>query len=331
MEFQPLVRKYSGALLCAALTVPAYFLGKEFPIIGGPVFGILIGMVLAYWKRPEYLNEGIKFTSKKMLQFSIILLGFGMDLFQVVHVGGQSLLIMVFTLATAFLVAHYVGKLLDLHGNVPTLVGVGTAICGGSAIAAAAPVVRATDKEMAFSISTIFLFNVIAVFIFPALGHLMGMTDLEFGMWAGTAINDTSSVVAAGYSFSGAAGDYATIVKLTRTLMIIPVTLALAYIVSKKSQKEGDSTYSIKKIFPWFVIGFLLMSIVATSGVLPKDWCSFLSEAGKVLIIMAMVAIGLSTRLDELIANGVRPIALGMCCWISIAVVALVCIYTIGF
>ncbi|MEG1496064.1 MAG: YeiH family protein [Clostridiales bacterium] len=327
----------NGILFCFGLAIPGYFLGKLFPIIGGPVFGILLGMVIAYWHRPEMLDKGIKYTSKKILQYAIILLGFGMNLFDVFKVGGQSLIIMVFTLAAAFLTAYFVGKALKLEGNVPILIGVGTAICGGSAIAATAPVIKASDKDMAFSISTIFLFNILAVFIFPALGHLMGMDDMNFGMWAGTAINDTSSVVAAGYAFSDTAGDYATIVKLTRTLMIIPVTLVLAFWVTakaKKQGKEGKGDYSIKKIFPWFILGFLGASVVVTvvsgswlNGAVTGDIFHFLTEAGKYCIIMAMVAIGLNTKINELIKNGLKPIALGLCCWFAVAVVSLICQY----
>lgn len=330
--------KIKGVLFCFILAIPSFFLGRQFPIIGGPVFGILLGMVVAYWHRPEFLNDGIKYTSKKILQYAIILLGFGMNLFDVFRVGAHSLLIMVFTLAAAFITAYLVGKALKLHGNVPILIGVGTAICGGSAIAAAAPVIKATDKEMAFSISTIFLFNVAAVFIFPALGHLMGMDDMNFGMWAGTAINDTSSVVAAGYAYSDAAGDYATIVKLTRTLMIVPITLVLAFWVTGKAKKEGGSgkgDYSIKKIFPWFILGFLGASILVTavsgltdSTAMPKVF-DFLTEAGKYFIIMAMTAIGLNTKINELVKNGVRPIVLGLCCWFAVAVVSLICQYFI--
>ena len=307
------------------MTVPAYILGMYFPIIGGPIFGILIGLVLAFVKRPERLDAGIKFTSRTMLQLSIILLGFGMNLYNVLKVGADSLIIMVFTLSTAFLVAYFAGRALKLRGNVPVLIGVGTAICGGSAIAATAPIIKASDKEVAFSISTIFLFNIIAVFVFPALGHIMGMNDLDFGMWAGTAINDTSSVVAAGYSYSHTAGDYATIVKLTRTLMIIPITLALAFWISRKNKSEGLN-YNFKSVFPWFILGFVAASIIVTSGIIPAEWASALSKLGKIMIIMAMVAIGLNTKITDLVKNGGRPIALGMLCWIALATVALICI-----
>ena len=219
-------------------------------------------MLLAFWKRPVLFNEGVSYTSKKLLQYSIILLGFDMNLYNVLHVGRQTLILMAFTLTAAFLTAYFFGKLLKIKGNTKTLIGVGSAICGGSAIAATAPVIHASDEEVAHSISTIFLFNVIAAFLFPFLGHVLGMSDQNFGLWAGTAVNDTSSVVAAGYSFSNAAGNLAVIVKLTRTLMIVPVTLALAIYTSKKNTGIQKGNFNLLKIFPWFVLGFLVASVM---------------------------------------------------------------------
>jgi uncharacterized integral membrane protein (TIGR00698 family) len=229
-----------GILLTAAIAVPAWFMGKVYPIIGGPVFGILFGIILAVWRRPVVFDSGIKFTGKMILQAAIIFLGFEMNLFNVLKVGSESLNIMIFTLSAAFITAWFIGNHLNLVGNTSILIAAGTAICGGSAIAAVAPVIAANDKEIAYSISTIFLFNIAAVFIFPFIGHLLEMSDIGFGMWAGTAINDTSSVVAAGYSYSPAAGDLATIVKLTRTLMIIPVTFALAVFSARKNHEKNN-------------------------------------------------------------------------------------------
>jgi uncharacterized integral membrane protein (TIGR00698 family) len=206
-----LINKLPGILLTALIAVPAWILGKFFPIVGSPVIGILFGMILAFWKRPEFLNEGVQYTSKKLLQYSIILLGFSMNLFNVFKVGKQTLVLMAFTLTAAFVTAYVVGKLLKVDGKTSALIGVGSSICGGSAIAATAPVIDASDEEVAHSISTIFFFNVIAAFLFPFLGHVFGMSDQSFGLWAGTAVNDTSSVVAAGYSFSNAAGNLAVI------------------------------------------------------------------------------------------------------------------------
>ncbi len=322
--------KISGIFLCAVIAVPAWFLGNAIPIIGSPVLGILFGMLLAFWKRPVVFSAGISFTGKKVLQYSIILLGFGMNLYQVAAAGSKTLLFMLFTLSATFITAYLLGKLLKVERNTNILIGVGTAICGGSAIAAASPVIGAKDEETASSISTIFLFNVIAAFLFPFLGHLMGMSDTHFGLWSGTAINDTSSVVAAGYTFSNAAGDLAVIVKLTRTLMILPVTLVLAFITTRRhSEEERAQGWSMKKIFPWFVLGFLAASVAATFLPLPAALLSGLTKAGKFCIVMAMAAIGLNTNLFRLIKNGWRPILLGFGCWVVLSAVSLAVQYTL--
>lgn len=319
-----IIRKVPGILLAAVVAVPAWLLGKAFPVIGSPVLGILFGMILASWKLPVRFDEGIKYTSRKLLQYSIILIGFDMNLYNVFRVGSQTLILMCFTLTAAFLTAFVMSKLLKVEGKTGTLIGVGTAICGGSAIAAAAPVIHADDDEVAHAISTIFLFNVVAAFLFPALGHLFGMSDTTFGLWAGTAVNDTSSVVAAGYSFSNAAGNLAVIVKLTRTLMIVPVTLVLAVYTAKKSAgKKEAGDYSFVKIFPWFVLGFLAASVINTFAALPSGLGSGLAQTGKFVIVMAMVSIGLKTNLKKLVKNGVRPILLGLTCWIVLALTSL--------
>ncbi|HEX2985831.1 MAG TPA: YeiH family protein [Caproiciproducens sp.] len=319
-----IINKAPGILLAAVIAIPAWLLGKVFPIVGSPVLGILFGMVLAFWKRPVIFDNGVKYTSKKLLQYSIILLGFDMNLFNVFKVGSQTLILMCFTLTAAFATAFIAGKLLKVDGKTATLVGVGTSICGGSAIAAVAPVINADDEEVAHSISTIFLFNVIAAFLFPFLGHVLGMTDHSFGLWAGTAVNDTSSVVAAGYSFSNAAGNLAVIVKLTRTLMIVPVTLMLALYTSRKSvgNKQGSS-YHIAKIFPWFVLGFVAASVINTFVPMPQGVGSFLAQVGKFVIVMAMASIGLNTNVVKLVKSGGKPILLGFICWVVLSLTSL--------
>jgi uncharacterized integral membrane protein (TIGR00698 family) len=324
-----LISKLPGIILAGLIAIPAWLIGSAVPVIGSPVLGILFGMLLAFWKRPAFLDDGVKFTSKKLLQYSIILLGFGMNLYSVFKAGAQTLTLMAFTLTAAFLTAWLVGKWLKLDGNTKTLIGVGTAICGGSAIAATAPVIGADDEEIAHAISTIFLFNVIAAFLFPVLGHLFGMNSQSFGIWAGTAINDTSSVVAAGYTFSSDAGDLAVIVKLTRTLMIIPVTLVLALYTSRKKTGKGTQTFSIGKIFPWFVLGFLAASVIRTFVPAPAVVFTDLSQAGKFVIVMAMAAIGLNTNVVKLVKSGGKPILLGFICWVVLAATSLAVQYTL--
>ena len=323
-------RAYMDGILYALLfAIPAYILGLYFPIVGGPVFGILLGMLFAKKRRPKAVEEGIKFTGKKILQYAIILLGFEMNLFHVVEVGEQSLYVMIFTLLAAFGAAFLMGTVIGLDRDMTSLVGAGTAICGGSAIAAVAPVIGAKDRDVVISIATIFFFNVLAVFIFPFIGHSMGMSDFGFGMWAGTAINDTSSVVAAGYAYSHDAGAYATIVKLTRTLMIVPVCLFFSLLVMKGA-KESGTGFSLRRIFPMFVLYFVLACIVNTTGIIPAEVSHGLGTLGKFAIVLAMSAIGLNTDLPSLVKNGLRPLALGMVCWIAVAGTSLIVQHALG-
>ena len=314
----------SGIIFSAFIAVFAYFLGKKFPVVGGPVFGILLGIILNNFNRPNSLEAGIKFTSKKILQYAVILLGFGLNLREVIVVGKSSLLIILSTISTALIISYLAAKFLKIDSNIATLIGVGSSICGGSAIAATAPVIDAKDEDVATSISVIFLFNIIAALIFPTLGVKLGMTHTGFGMWAGTAINDTSSVVAASGTWSTMFNDdtalnYATIVKLTRTLAIIPITLVLGIIKSKENTKK----VSILKTFPTFVLFFLLASILTSLLPLPNIFLSAMKFLSKFFIIMAMTAIGLNTDIKKLISQGGNAIIEGGLCWIGIIFVSL--------
>jgi len=318
-----LLKLVPGIIFCFAIASIAWTLGELAPLVGGPIFAILAGMALSLVGHPDYLDQGIAFTGKKGLQYSIVFLGFGLDFGALVKVGADSLAVMGFTLAAAFITAWLVGKALKVDSKVKILVGVGTAICGGSAIAATAPVIDASDEEVARSISTIFLFNIVAAFLFPVLGHLMGMTQTEFGLWAGTAINDTSSVVAAAFAYGDEAGRYATVVKLTRTLMIIPVTLVLAFVRMKRNS-GGKGRVEIAKIVPWFVLGFLAASLARTFIALPGGLDASLPRIGKFGICMAMAAIGLRSDPRTLVRKGAKPILLGLACWIAVAAVSLI-------
>ncbi|CAG7588980.1 hypothetical protein PEPTYR26121_00913 [Peptoniphilus tyrrelliae] len=313
-----------GIIFSALIATCAYFLGKNFPVIGGPVFGILFGIILNNFNRPESFESGIKFTSKKVLQLAVVLLGFGLNLGEIIVVGKSSLLIILSTISTALILSFVAAKVLKIDSDVATLIGVGSSICGGSAIAATAPVINAKDEDIATSISVIFLFNIIAALIFPTLGVKLGMTHTGFGMWAGTAINDTSSVVAASGTWSTMFNDdtalnYATIVKLTRTLAIIPITLVLGIIKSK----ENTEKVSPLKAFPTFILFFLLASIVTTVLPLPESFLSAMKFLSKFFIIMAMSAIGLNTDIKNLISRGGKAIIEGALCWLGIIFVSL--------
>ncbi|RCX20952.1 putative integral membrane protein (TIGR00698 family) [Anaerobacterium chartisolvens] len=313
-----------GIFICFAAALASAWLGKELPLIGGPVFGIIIGIIINNTLRmPAWFPQGIKFTSKRILQLAIIFLGAGLSLFQVWETGLESLPVMLFTLLLAFVSAFICGKIMKVPYKLTWLIGTGTAICGGSAIAAVSPIIEAEESDIAYSISVIFLFNIIAVLVFPPLGHLLGFSEKAFGLWAGTAINDTSSVVAAGYAFSTAAGDYATIVKLARTTMIIPISLIFATVMSVKRKKHtsegGSVNYSLTKIFPWFILGFLAASLMNTLNIISANTASYLSELGKFLIVMALTAVGLSADIKKMLKSGVKPLLLGLITWLTVA------------
>ncbi|MCC2597678.1 YeiH family protein [Pusillimonas sp. MFBS29] len=309
-----------GLALAVVVGIFAMMLGRLVPIIGGPVFGILLGMAIrnTVGVGPVF-KPGLQFASKKVLQWSIIALGFGLSIQQVAKTGMESLWVTLVTIVVAFVSAYLLGKWLGIPSKLKTLIGVGTAICGGSAIAAVTPIIKPEDHETAFAISTIFLFNVVAVLVFPAMGHWLNMSDVGFGMWAGTAINDTSSVVAAGYSYSTAAGDYATIVKLTRATLIIPICLVLAILVAWREKKQGSAGFSLRRIFPWFILWFLVASALRSTGLIPEAMNASLHLLAQFLIVVALTAIGLSSDLRNMTRAGIRPILLGLGVWVAVA------------
>lgn len=325
-----------GFLLCLLLAIPSWWLGHLFPVFGGPVFAIVLGMaVTLLMGSREVFQAGVAFTSKKILQYAVILLGFGLNLSEIAKVGLLSLPIICSTITVSLVIAFVLSKRLHMPNNISVLVGVGSSICGGSAIAATAPVIGADDEEIAQSISVIFLFNILAALFFPTLGGLLGMSNEGFGLFAGTAVNDTSSVTAAAATWDtlhgtgGTVLNYATIVKLTRTLAIIPITLALAFWRTWQVKRGGElsnGSFELKKIFPFFILFFVLASIITTVATLSGVDASFfapLKELSKFFIILAMAAIGLNTNLVKLVKTGGKPILMGACCWFGITCVSL--------
>lgn len=329
-------KNWKGMLACLCIAVPSWLLGRKFPIIGGPVIAIIAGMVITLMiKDKSALESGIKYTSKKILQYAVVLLGFGLNLEVIFKTGRQSLPIIISTITTSLVIAYVLHRVMHIPGKISTLVGVGSSICGGSAIAATAPVIDADDEEVAQAISVIFFFNVLAAILFPTLGAFLGFSQSSgeaFGIFAGTAINDTSSVTAAAstwdsmYALGNATLDKAVTVKLTRTLAIIPITLALAVFRTYKAEEEGGGQVSIKQVFPFFILFFIGASIITTIAAavgVPMEVFAPLKELSKFFIIMAMAAIGLHTNIIKLVKTGGKPILMGMACWIGITLVSL--------
>lgn len=329
-----------GILLCIGIAAPAWLLGRAFPVVGGPIFGILIGMALCLALRDkEVYRAGIAFTSKKILQAAVVLLGFGLNLGVIAQTGKQSLPIIICTITTSLVIAWLFHKATGTPGQISMLIGVGSSICGGSAVAATASVIDAKDEDIAQAISVIFFFNVLAAVLFPPLGHLLGFDTASgeaFGVFAGTAVNDTSSVTATAatwdsmWNLGTATLDKAVTVKLTRTLAIIPITMAIAFMQTRKEdvrERAEGKNVSVLSVFPMFILYFILASVITTAATgagVPADIFTPLKELSKIFIIMAMAAIGLNTNVVELVKKGGNPILMGLCCWSGITVVSLV-------
>ena len=326
-----------GILLSVGVAALACFIESLLPIhlIGSAVIAMFIGMSVNHFlKDRKVLSAGLKFTSKKILKFAIILLGLSLNITTILTVGKMSLTVMIFTLLTCFGGGHFIGRALGLNWKLSNLISAGTGICGGSAIAAIAPTIDADDSDVAYAMSATFLFDMAMIVLFPIMGRALGMSDQAFGIWAGTAVNDTSSVVATGYAFSEAAGDFATMVKLTRTLAIIPTVVTFAFIQLRLKRKEALATsgsvdalkanFSISKIFPWFILGFLAMSVVASVFPIPAAVVSGTKRISKFLMVCALAAIGLNTSFSSMKKAGIRPMIHGFIISALVVVVALV-------
>lgn len=332
-----ILKLFPGILLSVAVAAVACLIERLLPIhiIGSAVIAMFIGMILNHFlKDVKIFKAGLKFTSKKILKLAIILLGLSLNIKTILNVGKMSLVVMIFTLLTCFGGGYFIGRALGLNWKLSNLISAGTGICGGSAIAAIAPTIDADDNDVAYAMSATFLFDMAMIVLFPIMGMALNMSDQAFGIWAGTAVNDTSSVVATGYAFSEAAGDFATMVKLTRTLAIIPTVVVFAFIQLRLKKKEalansenGDeikANFKISKIFPWFILGFLAMSIVASIFTIPQEVVSSTKSISKFLMVCALSAIGLNTSFSSMKKAGIRPMLHGFIISALVVIVALV-------
>jgi uncharacterized integral membrane protein (TIGR00698 family) len=328
--------KVPGLSLAVGIAIVATVIGHFAPLVGGPVSGIVLGVVLAAIIKPSArLRPGMHTASKFVLQLSVVVLGSQLSLVQIARVGIESLPVMLGTLVVCLVAAWLIGRWLGIVGNLRTLIGVGTGICGASAIAAVTPVIGAVGIDVAYAISTIFLFNITAVLVFPLVGHLLGLSQHAFGLFAGTAVNDMSSVVAAATTYGATATNYAVVVKLVRTLMIIPISIGLAAWAGRRitaTESRGDNApvvhtprrrVNVFRLVPWFLIGFVVIATVNSFGIIPAAAHPTLSAASVFLITVALSAIGLSTDLAGFRRAGAKPLILGASLWIIVSLTSL--------
>lgn len=332
-----------GVALAVVIGLAATLVGRAVPVVGGPVPAVLLGAVVGWLVRRRRqedggaadlggLQPGVKFASSRVLQAAVVLLGAQLSIGEVLRIGGETLPVMLTTLVVCLVAAWGIGRLLRVSSTLRTLIGVGTGICGASAIAAVTPVVGAASAEVAYALSTIFLCNIAAVFVFPLVGHALGLSQHAFGVFAGTAVNDTSSVVATATIYGRQATDTAVVVKLVRTLMIIPIVVGLAGLEARRAARSQPASVDgsgraggvrVFRLVPWFLVGFLVVVLLRTVGVLPASVAPAFSSAATFLITVALAAVGVSTDFAALRRAGFRPMLLGIALWVLVAVTSL--------
>ena len=326
-----------GVVICVGVSVLAIMIEKLIPgdILGASIIALFLGTIINSFFHPDWIKPALKFTSKKVLKLSIILLGASLSVGTIMSVGKMTFFVMLFTFAMCFGGGYFVRKVFGLNWKLSNLISAGTGICGGSAIAAIAPVIDADDKDIAFALSSTFIFDMVMVALYPIMGKLLGMSDIAYGIWAGTSVNDTASVVASGYAFSELAGDFATMVKLTRTIAIIPTVLVFAYIGTRIKQKElksknSDKKVNIIKIIPWFIGGFLALAVLNSIGFIPVRISEILKGISKFLMVTALAAIGLGTSITDFKKAGLSPMFYGITIDTLVTLTALAVIWFMG-
>lgn len=326
-----------GVAICFCIAGVSVFLENIIPggLLGASIIALFMGTIINSFFHPSWIKPALKFTSKKILKVAIILLGASLSINTIMSVGKMTFFVMIFTFAMCFGGGYFIRKLFGLNWKLSNLISAGTGICGGSAIAAISPVIDADDKDIAFAMSSTFIFDMVMVALYPIMGSLLGMSDIAYGIWAGTSVNDTASVVAAGYAFSEVAGDFATMVKLTRTIAIIPTVLVFAYIGTRIKQKElkkanKGQKVNLVKIIPWFIGGFLLLAVLNSLGCIPVAVGGVIKSISKFLMVTALSAIGLGTSITDFKKAGLAPMFYGITIDTLVTLTALGVIWCMG-
>ncbi len=326
-----------GVAICFAVAGISFFVERIIPgeLLGASIIALFMGTIINSFFHPAWIKPALKFTSKRILKAAIVLLGASLSINTIMSVGKMTFFVMIFTFAMCFGGGYFVRKLFGLNWKLGNLISAGTGICGGSAVAAIAPVIDADDKDIAFAMSSTFLFDMVMVALYPLMGKALGMSDIAYGIWAGTSVNDTASVVASGYAFSEAAGDFATMVKLTRTIAIIPTVLVFAYIGTRVKQKQLQAEnkgqkVNLAKIIPWFIGGFLLLAVLNSTGCIPVATSGIIKGTSKFLMVTALAAIGLGTSISDFKKAGLKPMFYGITIDTLVTLTALVVIWCMG-
>ncbi|WP_078381327.1 YeiH family protein [Sutcliffiella halmapala] len=318
-----------GTLLILVIAIVAKYFGNLFPAIGGVIFALLIGIIIRNsMPLSERFQPGIQFVVKNILKLAIVLLGATLSIRSILEIGSQSIFIILLVVIGGILVTIIVGRLLKIDKMLSLLIGIGTSICGATAISVVKGVVHAKESVTAYAISTIFFFNILATILYPWIGQWLHLNTIQLGIWIGTTIHDTSSVVAVGYLVGEEVGEIATTVKLVRTLFILPLVFVISFLLVNKS---NDKNASLKGAFPVFIIGFLLMSVFYSVGVISEELSTILGTLAKFLIVMVMAGVGLQVEWKKMRNLGLKPFIAGFIASLFVTLISLIYVlYVIG-
>src|SRR5690554_862207 len=334
MIMNKLIKIFPGALLSFFIALAAWLINLYLPFdfVGSVLIALLLGMLLnPIISKKEVYDTGLNWSGKYILRLGIICAGISLSFIEVVEAGKYALILLFFTFTTAFTIGYLCKNIFKIDWKLSSLLSCSTAICGGTAVATVGPVIKAEKHHIAYAISATFIFDLLTVILFPWLGYLLGMTDTTFGLWVGTSVNDTSSVVAAGYAFSNLAGSLATIVKLTRTLFIVPIVIIFSwiYVKSEKTNEisRNKENIHIKKIFPWFILGFLVFVGIRSLNILSESMITFIANASRFFMTMALASIGLRTSFNEVKGLGLKPMLSAIIIDLSVVIISFVVLY----
>jgi uncharacterized integral membrane protein (TIGR00698 family) len=326
-----------GLALVALLSGVAYASTLVLPdVFGAVTTGLFLGIIVANVRPQPRVEPGARAAKAWFLPLGILLLGARLSLSDILSTGLGAIVVLVVDIVLVLVATMAIGRLLGLPQKLSALIGVGTSICGNTAIAATAPVIRAPERDVSFAIATITLFGTAAVIVYPLIGHALGMSDVLFGHWVGAAVNDTSQVTATGFGYSVEAGEIATIVKLTRNTLMVPVIFTVGLWFAAREGDAGGSDdrrgwlASARKAVPPFLLGFLALALVNSAGFVPETLATALTRVSQVLIVMALVGVGLTTRISALRQTGPAPFLMGLTVAVMLAVVSLALFVAMG-
>jgi uncharacterized integral membrane protein (TIGR00698 family) len=301
-------------------------------VVSEVTIAILIGLVVGRLPaiRSARFAPGLKLAAERLLRLGIVLLGAKLSVQQIAGIGLPAALIIAITMAAALAIVLLLSRAAAVDGRLAVLLAVGAAVCGNSAVVATSPVIGARPRDTAYAVATVTLFGTIAVFAYPLIGHAAGFGDAVFGLWSGVAINDTSQVVAASSAYSPAAFEVATVVKLIRNALMAPLLLGIAWAWQRRTGEAGDTRAGLRRAVPLFVLGFLALSAMRSVGAIDPGLATTLQTVARSLILVALAAVGLSVRLEELRSVGPKPLLVGLGAALIIGVATILAITTFG-